>query len=53
MGRCNFSLSGIKILVVDDEPLAREAMQELLSFLRSTSSNRLRRDGWLGSGTEA
>jgi CheY-like chemotaxis protein len=32
MGRCNFSLSGIKILVVDDEPLAREAMQELLSF---------------------
>jgi len=32
MGCYNFSLSGIKILIVDDEPLAREAMQELLSF---------------------
>ena len=32
MDRCNFSLSGIKVLVVDDEPFAREGMQELLSF---------------------
>lgn len=32
MGRCNFALSGIEILVVDDEPTARKVMQEMLSF---------------------